>query len=464
MVIRGDWWADRRLHALRRRLLSQGEQLSAGGLRLRRMPNNRELASLIWLGIALIWAVSRADIRASLRELCKSAVSPKIIGPLGVMALYVGAVVYVAREVGLWKPEFVTATVVWFVGSAVALMFSIDRVWKQRIFLLGLLVKVVGLAAIAEFVVNLYVLPLAVELVLVPITALLAMVTVVARTQEQQVAKRFAERLLAWSGWALVIYVAARLATDWDGSEVGEEALGFAAPVWLTVAVLPLVYLLALFAVYETAFMRLRFAGDSRDCPGWARAGLLAGLHVRGEDVAAFNGQWARRVRGARSFHGARRAAHEFRAARRAEARALDAQERRLERYAGVEGADEDGRRLDQREFEATRCALRHLQIAQMGWYRNQGGRYRTELLEILATTFEKCGLAELHGVELHVSDEGQAWWAWRRTATGWCFAIGAAGAPPDEWLFDGPEPPAGFPGEDPAWGEPFGLDAINWH
>ena len=53
----------------------------------------------------------------------------------------------------------------------------------------------------------------------------------------------------------------------------------------------------------------------------------------------------------------------------------------------------------------------------------------------------------------MRVHEAGQSWYAWRRTVTGWCFAIGAAGPPPEQWEYDGPEPPAGFPGEDPAWG-----------
>jgi len=134
-----------------------------------------------------------------------------------------------------------------------------------------------------------------------------------------------------------------------------------------------------------------------------------------------------------------------------------------MEQYAGVDGVDEEGRRLDRREFEATTRALQILASAQMGWYQNRGGRYRPELLEVLAPQFEWARLPEDHGIEHHVSDDGQSWWAWRRTVTGWCFAIGAAGPPPDQWLFDGPQPPQGFPGQDEAWGSRWGTDAKNW-
>ena len=91
-----------------------------------------------------------------------------------------------------------------------------------------------------------------------------------------------------------------------------------------------------------------------------------------------------------------------------------------------------------------------------MGHYRKRN-RYDPELLALLGDGFARHGLANEHGIEMKVSEDGQAWFAYRRTVTGWCFAIGAAGPPPDQWEYDGQNPPRGFPGTDPIWGErPF--------
>jgi hypothetical protein len=130
----------------------------------------------------------------------------------------------------------------------------------------------------------------------------------------------------------------------------------------------------------------------------------------------------------------------------------------RLEYYAGVPGTDSQGMQLDRREFRETKKALQSLASAQMGWYRNPGSRYRGDLLEMFAPMFTTDGLPEdNHGVVMQVARDGQSWYAWRRTVTGWCFAIGASDPPPNQWEFDGPNPPAGFPGEDAAWGDdPF--------
>jgi hypothetical protein len=61
-------------------------------------------------------------------------------------------------------------------------------------------------------------------------------------------------------------------------------------------------------------------------------------------------------------------------------------------------------------------------------------------------------GLPKDHGIVMKVRRDGQAWYAWRRTVSGWVFAIGAVGAPPDEWLYDGSRPPVGYPSTRAGW------------
>jgi hypothetical protein len=119
-------------------------------------------------------------------------------------------------------------------------------------------------------------------------------------------------------------------------------------------------------------------------------------------------------------------------------------------------------RRLDRREFKETVSALRSLALYQIGWYRNHSGRYKEDLLAIIGDDFTSDGLPKDSGITLKVSDDGQSYYAWRRTVTGWCFAIGAAGPPPEQWEYDGPHPPQRFPGEDPAWGERPFSDEVN--
>ena len=94
----------------------------------------------------------------------------------------------------------------------------------------------------------------------------------------------------------------------------------------------------------------------------------------------------------------------------------------------------------------------------QMGWYQNRGRRYRKSVLDTMAQS--SSGLPAEHGIKLRVRRDGQAWYGWRRTPSGWVFAIGAASPPPNQQFYDGPTLPEGYPGSTSGWNDNPGS---NW-
>lgn len=428
------------------------------------MINNRELALLIWLGAVLAMFLLRGALRSILFELVRTVLQPVLVVPVLLMAGWTGGLILVAVRFTWWEAELATDTVVWFVGTALVLMFRVTDALGEERFFRHTIIGAVRVTVLVEVFVNLYVFSLPVELTLLPVLTVLLMLSVVAGSEQRFASvKALIDIMLALVGFALITYVAFQIVTDWQDFDKAGALRKFALPVWLTIGIVPFVYLLSLYAAYEGAFKRIDSETGQRG-HGWpAKLALALRLRARIQDIAAFRFYWAKQAAAATSLRDATRVIDDFRdsrlAGQRAEAEARD----RLQRYAGVDGADDDGRRLDQREFKETKDALLALASAQMGWYRNRGGRYRPELLDVLMPRFEHCGLPPEHGISLWVADDGQSWWAYRRTITGWCFAAGAVAPPPDQWLYDGPEPPAGPPGEDAAWGERWGLDAKNW-
>jgi hypothetical protein len=106
------------------------------------------------------------------------------------------------------------------------------------------------------------------------------------------------------------------------------------------------------------------------------------------------------------------------------------------------------GQPLDQREFEETKGALDRLAMFQRSQH-EQKGRYNPDL-SVGTLVAEK--LPPEHGIVMKVNKKGSAWFAWRRTVTGWCLGIGANGPPPDQWTYGASEPPGGFPENDRDW------------
>lgn len=425
------------------------------------MINNRELVLIIGVTVAFAALLLHRGFRSSV---ARASFSPVIAVPILLLAGWVVGLAFASTRIHLWDGELTIDATVWFFGTALVLLLTATQALSEERFFRRTILGIISVGVFVEVFVNLYVFSLWIELALLPALAVLLMLSVVAGSEQRFASvKALIDTVLGLIGLALIAYVVFQIATDWQDFDRTGALRKFALPVWLTIGVVPFVYLFSLYFAYDGAFRQVDFETNQRRQRWRVKVALVLHLRVGIQDIAAFRFYWAKRAAAAPSFRDATQVIDDFKASRRADQRAEAEAQDRLRQYAGVDGADEEGRRLDQREFRETTSALRWLATAQMGRYRNRGGRYRPELMEILKSGFEHCGLPPDHGITLWVADDGQSWWAYRRTVTGWCFAIGAADPPSDEWLYDGPEPPTGPPGEDPAWGERWGIDAKNW-
>jgi hypothetical protein len=424
------------------------------------MLNNREWAILIWgVGIFLI-LMKRREICSSVGQLLRIVLSPSFLIPLLLMVGYVVGEVWLGYKARLWRSDLIKDTIVWFVISALALFLGYNQASKQPHFFRRRLLAAISISVFLEFLANLFVLNLIAELALQPFLLLLGLLIAVAESDERLRALRTPlNALLAAIGLSMLAYSVRQLLISWNAVDKPVTALQFALPIWLTIGLLPYVYLLSLYSNYQSAFHAIDVHSDNRRVRRRANLALVTGLHFRARDSNSFGGSpWLERIVSAPTFPAARRVVADFQGSLRDKERVAAEEQERLRRYTGSDETDAEGRRLDRREFKETMKALYWLADCMEGWYSNEDRgpkRYRADLLEVFGPDFFKpYGLPEDHGVTIRVAKNGKAWYAWRRTVTGWCFAIGAAGPPPDRWEYDGPEPPERFPSKGRGWGD----------
>lgn len=422
---------------------------------------NRDWATLFWLGALFLFILWKPNIRRSFRTLLALFFQPKILVPLALFLGWMLLAVIVGARVGIWEPSMTKDTLLWVVPGLALFVGSIKTAEEPHFFRRRIW-NAIGITALLEFYLNLGGLDLVWELLLQPAIFLLAAMSVVAGNDPKtRPVKRLADLILVGLVLWLLIVTTGFVIANAASLELVETLRTLALPAWMTLAALPYVYLLSLWASYELLFIRMRIGNQDARIPWSVRLAAVSALYVRNRAVNSFAGPWPRKLGSARSFHEARSVLAEQQRQSKAEeeARKLDAAN--LLRFAGVPGADPDGRQLDRREFVETAAALESLHTIQIGhYYRDHG--YSTSAIADLSAEIKRRGLAEGREVGLRVSRSGQSWFAWRRTPSGWCFAIGAAGAPPDEQYFDGPEPPLRYPGADPAWRQ-FDDQGTNW-
>lgn len=382
-----------------------------------------------------------------------------VLGYLGLML----AVLYPAYKLGAWEPGLWKTTALWLLLAGFGLFFKFPESIKKPGFFKRAILRSIGVVAVVEFVANLSSFPLWIE---VPAQPVLFFCVVSsswpARKSDQGQSSTLADGIVGIYGLGALAWGIWRLASDWSLTDHSTLAREFLLPVWMTAIALLYIYGLWVYSTYELAFVQMQSAANERPLP---KHRLAIILRTRGRPrrlrILGRAGGW--RFAHTSGFKDAWDEVGRIMLADRERIAAEEAAERRLVENAGVTGVDSEGKQIDQREHSETREALRWLAICQMGHYRNTGRYQKESLTPVVENLSEQYGLPTPNGIRLHVSGDGQRWYADRETITGHWFAIGAAAPPSDQWLYDGPQPPSGYPDES-EWDQWLGdKHAVNW-
>lgn len=434
------------------------------------MLNNREIASVIWMAILTIVALSNKDVRESAIEVFTLFFSPRILLPIVSMLAWICIEIWIGFCFQFWSSELAKGTILWTLCTAGVILFNFTQFdsesnWLH--FFRRTILAMVGVAAIIEFFVEMYVMSLPLELGMQTVIFVPSIVIAIGdQKQGNKSVMVFCKCILAFVSYALIINAARHVLLLWAQMDARELFLEFMLPIWLTAGLVPFLCLFGIYSAYEDVFRRMNWDDIDAKSRFRFRMVLFSKLHLRVGSVKKFVGflYYRKKLGEAKNFCAAGNVVDEFIEELRRREQAKCEKEQQLVLYSGSQQVDGEGCRLDRREFEETKQALLWLATCQSGWYRTCGN-YRDDILSMLEDKFIRYGLPREHGIRLHVTNDGNSWYAWRRTVSGWCFAIGAAIPPPDQWQYDGPVPPKGFPGRHPSWGEsPFDSEVIrNW-
>jgi hypothetical protein len=426
--------------------------------------DNRQLATFVLLTAFLVWVFSTASGRTSARDVGKQFIHPKVLIPFVLYGLWLVALHWLGWQLNLWNPKLVGESIFWAGASGFALLaLAVTEAGKADNFFRNKTIEIVKFTALFIGFLNLKSLSLIGEIVMQSIVTFLVLVRVVAgHNEEHRSLRKPLDTAISLVTLGLLAYTVYWLVHDWPRIDKGQEVRKLLMPIWLTVGAFPFVFVFTLMADYGRVFSFMKATTGLDRTSLRARIGVMLALRTRLLDIHAFAARYAQQAGRARSIRGGMEAVRDFREDRAKKAAAEQARLDRLEMFAGATGIDETRRQLDQREFDATRKALDWLATCQMGWYRNHGARYRADLLEKF-DDFQRQGLPGEHGIVMKVRKDGQAWYAYRRTVTGWVLGIGARTAPPDQWFYDGPEPPASYPRAGHGWGDAVGEKTMNW-
>lgn len=413
--------------------------------------STRDVAALVWLGVFAVWALRQSGIRSSLWNVARALWGP--VGLLFVVYLgYVALIVAAAASFGAWNQGLLKDTFVWVVTAGLSPLSSLTKVPSERGFYRRELRRAASLTAVVELYLNITTFPLIVELILVPTVVLLGLLSTVAGFRpEQALAKRWIDRVQAFVGVGILAGAAITLFGGGVILDPHQLLLTFGAPIWLTAAASPFIWIFSLYLNYSGHFFRIdAHARDDAPARRRAKFALVAGYRLANHELSLFKGIAYNDLVSAASFAEARRVVAFRRAEAKAEEAVADREAARLVRYQGVTGTDWDGRPYDEREFKDTKGSLEYL--AAVHRVRRENGRYRLDLKTIVEGTISRAHPDT--DFVMHVTKDRRSWFAWRETIGGWYLGIGSVAPGLEDWTYLGEQAPKDFPRRKNGWVE----------
>lgn len=223
--------------------------------------NDREIAFLIWLSVFLAWVFIHPNMRPSAFGVLKAFLQIKIVIPLALLCTYLGLVVWGLHAIGLWDWDQLKNTFVWSIVVGFASFFQLQKIESNPNFFREWVRDTIRVIVVVEFLVNFYTFPLVTELILLPLlTLLFAMIAIGEREPKYAPAVRLFNFLTTTFGLVLIGYSGYRIWTDFDDFASVATVRDFYTPILLSILFTPFIFVLHVYAVYESVFLMLNWS------------------------------------------------------------------------------------------------------------------------------------------------------------------------------------------------------------
>lgn len=232
--------------------------------------SNREIATVIWLLGLSIFALSKQNIRASLKGVLNSFVKWKVALSLLLMITFTTAIVLFLNNLGFWNLFLLKDTFLWFFLVGVPLYVGWITSKKDHNIFKEIATENLKLILLIEFIVNVHSFSLFIEIFLVPfVTIVVMMNTYIEATEPNSTASRFLGWIQTIIGFTIVGFAIVDSVTNYDGMLTLNSLSEFLNPILLSILSSPFVYFMALLASYESLFIGLEMGRQKN--PGLKR-------------------------------------------------------------------------------------------------------------------------------------------------------------------------------------------------
>jgi len=223
------------------------------------MLNNREIAILIWLLIAFIGMMIVPSIRKPLFGVFRAATQKYVLITFASILVYFVFVILCLNQFSFWKWTYLKDMVIWLILDGVVSGLTAVSLEADHTFYKKLLFDNFKLVVLPMFLLNIFVFPLVVELLLIPFVILLGGLLVVSKNDKKnKPAHDFFIVIEVIVVVAVVVYSAINAISDFNIIGNMDTLISFLTPIVLTLFFIPFLFLLNIWTAYSQLFIYLK--------------------------------------------------------------------------------------------------------------------------------------------------------------------------------------------------------------
>ena len=219
----------------------------------------REIASYIWLLVLIIIGLFNKSIRGSIKGLLKASFKLNILSVIVFSLSYTIAIVFILLKIKLWDWSLSKDIILWFTGSAFGILMSLSQVRGSDYFK-NLLLNNFKILVVIQFILNTHMFSLWAELILVPLITMLFISSAFSENKEEfQSTKKVVDTILLLITLSFFAYSVKDIITEFSKFSSFKNLQSFLLPILLSVSFIPCAYIITLYMLYESFFVRLNF-------------------------------------------------------------------------------------------------------------------------------------------------------------------------------------------------------------
>lgn len=222
--------------------------------------NNREIATAFWIIVFLLFVLKKTKVRESIFRLFKSFVTPKILIPFIAYFVYVSLALIFLQKIGYWNTDFIKDSIYWFLFAGIVILGKSaanpvpNNFWKRSVQ------DHFSIIVILTFLINLYTFSLPIEFLLVPLSFFIVTTgTITEFNPEHSDVASFIHIIQAIFGWFILVAAVVKAISDFQMLASTETLKQFFLPIVMTIAVLPFMYLISIYVIYDKLWVWSRY-------------------------------------------------------------------------------------------------------------------------------------------------------------------------------------------------------------